>query len=103
MKHFRRQCFDSLFIPSGDVELLEARTPDRSPTLCQVKLPGNSNTEKCAILKTTKTKIHLCRYTKAKIHVLNLSPALCQFKSPEDYTSTIYKIDTQPYMEKVKK
>ena len=100
MKHPRRQRFDSLFIPSGDVELFEARTPDRSPTLCQVKLPGNSNTEKYTILQTANTKIHLYRYTKAKIHMLNLSPALCQFKSPEDYTRTIYKIDTQPDMEK---
>ena len=103
MKHFRRQRFDSLFIPSSDVELLEARTSDRSPTLCQVKLPGNSNNEKYKYFANHKYKntlIQIHRYTKAKTHMLNLSPALCRFKSPEDYTSKMYKIDTQPDMEK---
>ena len=59
MKHFRRQRFDSLFIPSGDVELFEARTPDRSPTLCQFKLPGNANTEKYKDF----AKIQIQKYT----------------------------------------
>ena len=71
------------------------RQPSAKSNCLGIQTLRNTN-----ILQITNTKIHLYRYTKAKIHMLNLSPALCQFKSPGDYTSTIYKIDTQPYMEK---